>query len=92
MLFSLQTFRVYLLSDKPFMVHKDQQTLQTAFKKKDIHGRLSRWMDMMTEYDFEIKYEPGKAYGAAEYLSPKPIKENDASRGENEATIQLDDP
>lgn len=37
------------------MVYTNHQALTKAFKKKDIHGRLARWMDLMAEYDFRIK-------------------------------------
>ena len=40
--FALRKFRVYLLSDVPFVVVTDHHALNYAFKKKDIHGRLAR--------------------------------------------------
>lgn len=67
--FALKKFRVYLLSDIPFTVLTDHQALQYAFRKKDIHGRLARWMDFMAEYDVEVKYRSGATNGAADYLS-----------------------
>lgn len=55
-LFALKKFREYMLSENPFSVYTDHQVLQTASKKKEIHGSLARWLELMAEYDFEIKY------------------------------------
>lgn len=52
--FGLRKFRLYLLSTEPFLLLTDQQALKTAFRKKDIHGRLARWLDFLAEYDFTI--------------------------------------
>lgn len=95
--FALKKFRIYLLSDKPFVVEKNYQSLQTAFKKKDIHGKLASWMDLMTEVDLQIKYRSKKPNGADDYLSRRPVEELEASRGWNftrglVAIIQWDDP
>ena len=47
----------------------DHQSLQYAFKKKDMHGRLARWMAIPVEYDFEVKYGAGGKNGAGDFLS-----------------------
>ena len=57
--FVLRKFCVYLLSDIPFVVDKDHHALSYAFKKKDIHGRLARWMDFLAEYEFTVQYRTG---------------------------------
>ena len=67
-IFALKTFRVYLLSTQRFTLITDHQALQYAVKKKDIHGRLKRWIDFLAEYEFEIKYRPGGKNGAADFL------------------------
>ena len=68
-IFALKKFRVYLLSSTPFTVITDHQALRHTFQKKDIHGRLARWLDFLAEYDFKIEYRSGKKNGAADYLS-----------------------
>ena len=67
--FALRKFRVYLLSDVPFVVVTDHHALSYAFKKKDIHGRLARWMDFLAEYEFTVQYRPGTENTAADFLS-----------------------
>ena len=69
LIFALKKFRVYLLSTQRFTLITDHQALQYAFKKKDIHGRLARWMEFLAEYEFEVKYRPGGKNSATDFLS-----------------------
>lgn len=57
--FSLKKFRYFLLNDA-FVVHSGHQALRTAFAKRDVHGRIARWLNLMAEYRFEIKHIPGR--------------------------------
>ena len=50
LLFALKRFRVYLLTTQRFTLITDHQALPYAFKKKDIHGRLARWISFLAEY------------------------------------------
>ena len=68
-IFALKKFRIYLLSNKKFKLLTDHQALKYAFKKKDVHGRLARWLDFLAEYNFDIEYRPGEENGPADYLS-----------------------
>lgn len=44
-IFALRKFCVYLFLDEQFTVVTDHKTLQYAFQKRDVYGRLERWMD-----------------------------------------------
>ena len=79
---ALKKFRVYLLSTQKFILVTDHQALQYAFRKKDIHGRLARWMDFLAEYEFKVQYRPGNKNKAADALSRLCIGEN--QRGDTE--------
>lgn len=68
-IFALRKFRLYLLSSNPFTLLTDQKALRSAFAKKDVHGRLARWLDFIAEYDFEIEYRNGSSNKAADFLS-----------------------
>ena len=73
-IFALKKFQVYLLSSEPFILYTAHQALQYAFQKKDIHGSLVRWLELLAEYQFTIKYRPGLENGAADYLSRIPTQ------------------
>lgn len=47
----------------------NHQALRYAFKQKDIHGRLARWIDFLAQYEFKINYKQGSCNQAADYLS-----------------------
>lgn len=68
-IFALRKFRLYLLSTEPFILMTDQQALKSAFARKDIHGRLARWLDFLAEYEFEFQYRKGSLNKAADFLS-----------------------
>ena len=68
-IFALKKFRVYLLFSISFSLITDHQALRYAFQKKDIHGRLARWLDFLAEYQFEILYRAGSNNKAADFLS-----------------------
>ena len=79
--FALKKFRVYLLSQDEFTLLTDHQALRSAFKKKDVHHRLARWLDLLAEYHFTIQYRPGKANGPADYLSRQQLMEYVSKEG-----------
>lgn len=68
-IFSLKTFRLYLLSSKPFELIADHQALQYMSKKKYVHGHLAKWMDNLAEYWFFISLKPGASSKTAKFLS-----------------------
>src|SRR3954466_5366792 len=55
----LQKWRVYL-EGRPFVVFTDHATLQHFPDQPKLSRRQARWMERMQEYDFVIKYLPGK--------------------------------
>lgn len=75
--FEPQKFRLYLFSSQPFTLHTDQQAFKSAFLKKCVHGILARWLEVLSEYEYEIKYRTGSRNVATEYLSWIVYKEGD---------------
>lgn len=67
-LFAQKHFRHYLLAE-PFLVYSDHQALRSTFRKRDSHGRLACWLDLLSECRFEIRHVAGKRNSAADYLS-----------------------
>ncbi|CDF33201.1 unnamed protein product [Chondrus crispus] len=88
-IFALKKFRVYVLSSTPFKLITDHQALSYAFRKKDIHGRLARWLDFLAEYDFTVEYRRGSANSAADYLSRIQPKNGDNPTCQEEGDLAL---
>ena len=68
--FALKMWRHYLYGEK-FEVHSDHHSLQYLFSQKELNMRQRRWMKYIKDYDFPIKYHPGKVIVVADALSRK---------------------
>ena len=70
MVFALKLWRHYLYGEK-FAVHSYHKSLQYLFTQGDLNNRQRRWMEYIKDYDFSIKYHPGKVNVVADALSRK---------------------
>nr|GFB03074.1 putative reverse transcriptase domain-containing protein [Tanacetum cinerariifolium] len=68
--FSLKIWRHYLYGTRctVFTHHKG---LQHILDQKDLNIRQRRWLELLSDYDCEIRYHPGKANVVADALSPQ---------------------
>lgn len=66
--FALKLWRHYLYDTK-CTLFTNFKSLQYVFSQKDMNARRRRWMELMKDYDFEIKCHPGKANVVADALS-----------------------
>jgi hypothetical protein len=70
--FALKIWRHYLYGVK-FEVFSDHKSLKYLFNQKELNMRQRRWMEFLKDYDFELKYHPGKANVVADALSRKSL-------------------
>ncbi|GJS54992.1 putative reverse transcriptase domain-containing protein [Tanacetum coccineum] len=69
-LFSLKIWIHYLYGTKS-VIYTDHNSLQHIFSQKELNMRQHRWIELFSDYDYKIRYHPGKANVVADALSRK---------------------
>ncbi|GJR74879.1 putative reverse transcriptase domain-containing protein [Tanacetum coccineum] len=65
--FALRLWRHYLYGTK-CVVFTDRKSLQYILNQKELNLRQQRWIELLSDYDCEIQYHPGKANVVANAL------------------------
>ncbi|GJZ76752.1 putative reverse transcriptase domain-containing protein [Tanacetum coccineum] len=68
--FALKLWRHYLYGTR-CSVFTDHKSLQHILDQKDLNMRQCRWLELLSDYDCDIRYHPGKANVVADALSRK---------------------
>nr|GEW25396.1 reverse transcriptase domain-containing protein [Tanacetum cinerariifolium] len=68
--FALKIWRHCLYGTK-CTVFTDHKSLQHILHQKELNMRQRRWLELLADYDCEIRYHPGKANVTADALSRK---------------------
>ncbi|GJR16329.1 putative reverse transcriptase domain-containing protein [Tanacetum coccineum] len=68
--FALKIWRHYLYGTK-CTVFTDHKSLQHILDQKELNMRQRRWLELLADYDCEIRYHPGKENVVADALSQK---------------------
>ena len=69
----VEHFRSYLLGRR-FLVRSDHGSLRWLLNFKNPTGQVSRWLERLAAYDFEIEHRPGTQHGNADGLSRIPCE------------------
>ncbi|GKC38601.1 putative reverse transcriptase domain-containing protein [Tanacetum coccineum] len=97
--FALKIWRHYLYGTK-CTVFTDHKSLQHILDQKELNMRQRRWLELLSDYDCEIRYHPRKANVVADALSGKerdqPLRVRalvmtiEANRTKNRNTIRME--
>nr|GEX24522.1 putative reverse transcriptase domain-containing protein [Tanacetum cinerariifolium] len=68
--FTLKMWRRYLYGTK-CIVFTDHKSLQHVLDQKELNMRQRQWLELLSDYDCDIRYHPGKANVVADALSQK---------------------
>ncbi|GJR26119.1 putative reverse transcriptase domain-containing protein [Tanacetum coccineum] len=81
--FALKIWRHYLYGTK-CTVFTDHKSLQRILDQKELNMRQRRWLELLSDYDCDIRYHPGKANVVADALSQAQIEALKPENLENE--------
>ncbi|GKD07727.1 putative reverse transcriptase domain-containing protein [Tanacetum coccineum] len=68
--FALKTWRHYLYGTKS-VIYTDHKSLHHIFNQKELNMRQRRWIELFSDYKYEIHYHHGKANVVVDALSRK---------------------
>ncbi|GJX11186.1 putative reverse transcriptase domain-containing protein [Tanacetum coccineum] len=68
--FALKIWRHYLYGTR-CTVFTDHKSLQHILDQKELNMRQRRWLELLSDYDCDIRYHPGKSNVVADALSRK---------------------
>ncbi|GJS72560.1 putative reverse transcriptase domain-containing protein [Tanacetum coccineum] len=74
--FALKIWRHHLYGTK-YMLFTDHKSLQHILDQKELNMRQHRWLELLSDYDCEIRYHPGKANVVTEAQKPENLKNED---------------
>ncbi|GJT16711.1 putative reverse transcriptase domain-containing protein [Tanacetum coccineum] len=60
-----------LMQREKYMVFTDHKSIQHILNQKELNMRQHRWLELLSDYDCEIRYHPGKANVVVDALSRK---------------------
>ena len=74
LVWAIQHFRPYLYG-KRFTVRTDHSSLQWLQSFHEPEGQVARWLETLSEYDFDVVHRPGKKHTNADSLSRMPCSQ-----------------
>ena len=74
LLWSCRQFRPYLYG-RHFTIRTDHNALRWLKNFKELEGQIARWLQILSEYDFQVEHRPGKQHLNADALSRSHCKQ-----------------
>ena len=71
-IWALKSLRNYLYGSAKIKMFTDHQPLTYALSSKNNNGKMKRWRAILEEYNYELKYKPGKTNVVADGLCKTP--------------------
>ena len=84
--FALKIWRHYLYGEA-CEVFTDHKSLKHLFTQKNLNMRQRRWLELISDYQCEIKYHPGKANLVADALSRKSQQVDEAESSDLDSLL-----
>ena len=75
------------LYGKRFLVRTDHSALQWLRNFKNPRGQVARWLERLSDFDFEVEHRPGQLHGNADGLSSLPRDDGASVNVERDATL-----
>ena len=82
-------FRHYLYGRK-FLIRTDHSSLRWLMQFKDPQNQIARWLEILSEFDFDVQHRPGRLHRNADALSRLPCRQCGFHQGFDEnATVSM---
>jgi len=93
--FFVKYFKHYLYGRR-FLIRTDHSSLKWLLHFKNPEGQLARWIDVLSQYQFEIQHRPGRLHRNADALSRGPCRQCgfqvETQTERKETKVSSDDP
>ena len=76
-----ERYKDYLQGGLPFVVFTDNNPLTYVLSSAKLNAVALRWVNDLADFNFTIKYRPGKVNVDADYLSRRPLDIKELKRG-----------
>lgn len=85
---ALEEWRHYLEgTETPFEIYNDHKNLEYFMGARKLNRRQARWYITLSDFNFQLKYRPGKQNGKADALSRRP--DHGDGKDDNEGVVLL---
>ena len=73
-IYGLKQYRQFLLARENFVIRTDHAALTSLMRTPEPLGQQARWLDLLAEYNFQIRHRAGVAHRNCDALSRRPCE------------------